>query len=75
MVDWEYEVMFMYESVNVSTVVYVNDDYVGDGGHYETVESKAVMWAQTKVEEQTGLDVVLGDLVGLEVKLTGQIGG
>jgi len=75
MSELEYEVVFVYELVNVSTIVYINEEYVGEGGHYETIESKAVQWAQNKVEEQTGLDVVLSKLLDVEVKLTGKIGG
>ena len=73
MPEYEYEVTFVYELVNVSTIVYVTEEYVGENGHYETIESKAVQWAQTRVEEQTGLDIMLGDLIDLEVKHTGTI--
>lgn len=77
MAELEYEVVFVYELVNISTLVYITDEYVGDtdNDHYETIESKAVAWAQIKVEEQTGLDIVLRDLIDLEVKHTGTIGG
>ena len=73
--EYEYEVVFVYELVNVSTVVYVNEDYVGEGGHYETIESKVVQAAQEKVVDSTGLDVILSELLDVEVKHTGTIGG
>ena len=75
MPDYEYEVTFHYELVNVSTIVYINEDYVGDGenDHYGSLKQKAIEHALQKIGENINFSDEHYDDVS--VSLTGMIGG
>jgi hypothetical protein len=77
MPEYEYEVRFIVGGVNITTVVYVDDEYVGEGDdyHYATIEDKAQNYAAVKVFEDTGWDINDEVFDELECSHTGTIGG
>lgn len=75
--EYEYEVRFIIGGVNITTVVYVDDEYVGegDGNHYATIEDKAQNYAAVRVHEDTGWDLDTEVFDDVECTHTGTIGG
>ena len=65
MVQYEYEVMFSYESVYIGTVVWVD----------ELDEGKAISEGQRQVWEINGIYIDFDSCVGIKVTHTGTIGG
>jgi hypothetical protein len=77
MPEYEYEVRFIVGGVNITTVVYVDDENVGEGEgcHYSTIEDKAQNYAAVRVHEDTGWDVSNQVFDEVECLHTATIGG
>jgi hypothetical protein len=75
--EYEYEVRFIIGGVNITTVVYVDDEYVGEGEgcHYATIEDKAQNYGAVRVFEDTGWDINDEVFDDVECTHTGTIGG
>lgn len=71
MIEYEYEVVFGYDTVNVVTIVWVTEEGVGD--QFDDLQQKAEYYAELKIQEQAGLDVSAADEVSS--RLTATIGG
>ena len=66
----EYEVLFVFGSVNVTALAYVNEDDCSDN---ESLEDVAVRWAAEKVAEEFGSVAYEWD--EFTIKHTGTISG
>jgi hypothetical protein len=77
MPEYEYEVRFIIGGVNITTIVYVDDENVGEGDGYDypTIEDKAQNYGAVKVFEDTGWDVSGEVFDEVECLHTGTIGG
>jgi hypothetical protein len=65
MIEYEYEVVFSYESTFIGAVVYVN----------ELSETMALDTAVYQVWEMNGIDIVVDNCVSVKITHTGTIGG
>lgn len=77
MAEYEYEVLFIVGGVNIRTIVYLDDENIGEGENFiwKTVEDKAQDYAARKVYEDTGLDFDVDVCDEVSVMHTATIGG